>query len=1012
MRSCDCGGGLGLEVRVAGDAWRLEAAGAQFAMLSFSVEPHWCGALYSLCARHERALPLPHLADAFACSAAGPPVDVDWIAVAGTFGFEICSLSSTWALAFEAVKASGVILLLGVGSLVCYKLYNYYWPRSRSRLGSPDSSPSPQRRSKYCFAYSCAHGELIEDVEEEDDVDIQGCYFGPLDEKEKVEWSAHSSESEADTDPSKLCRCVRHCPVHHKAPCSSRHRHPRLRWRCPSHMTSAPQQKPTTWLLRKLSDMMNIASGHQVAVVGSHIPQDTPSSREIGKCQSMQVQLLKSKEEPMLISFSEDKDFYCQACHEMPLHTDRVCGETVTDTPHLIRDESYDSLGFSKGMPSEGSLDSVCSELSLDLSLPEISLGTSTMVRFEGIQQVINQIKSNCDNMSEDFETIKCNRNLPGMSSLMKGGATCDQDIKDALPEEEAENVKEQRARACFAGLYSLTVINNSTSSELSDACLNTDNKQGSFGSAESFEWDSPNHVISTEVCESPSNSKNICVNESEGLNSASDYIKTGVNIEEGSAKCNDADYLLYRQSIKVNENTGITTAASEDDLMAHLEWDDDLTEFTEENGNTKLDGDFMHTLETLEMDMEAELQMEEDFAKDDFLIDGADSAMTSFISTRSGTDTCSIEKYSGMESSGFGSLMLDSSTSVTSHMLPTDGSQNKEPHIFSNAEESAYIDWDMGPEQPIIQDQQEVYEKSVAYSSSCTSEISTPMTENSYSDVASPSGEHSKEPTTENIGSKVDLLQYALKEWKGSTKKAETILKGYAEIPSTLGVSHLRRIRGDNYCGVRAAVFQVLAQGLTVPSAYSTLQYLMSSEGHNLVQDWTFAGRLPYEGSNVLFGIESCLQSLDNMPRLLASHIADREDEVTHILNSDPTMDLHIMEAVKLHMLKNAIELYHNYTNGEDVPLFAMLMFSRDTSETPRELMRNHLLEVGNTAGLEQIEMFLLGFTLHVTLRVVRPSMYGTEEYICCYPENSNENWPQVLLIAEDDRHYNVLVE
>jgi hypothetical protein len=71
--------------------------------------------------------------------------------------------------------------------------------------------------------------------------------------------------------------------------------------------------------------------------------------------------------------------------------------------------------------------------------------------------------------MDEDFETIKCNRNVPGMSSLMT-----------EAPHEESER------RACFAGLYTLTCINKSISSELSDMALihsSQGNKQAEFDS-------------------------------------------------------------------------------------------------------------------------------------------------------------------------------------------------------------------------------------------------------------------------------------------------------------------------------------------------------------------------------------------------------------------------------------------------------------------------------------------------------------------------------------------------
>ena len=38
---------------------------------------------------------------------------------------------------------------------------------------------------------------------------------------------------------------------------------------------------------------------------------------------------------------------------------------------------------------------------------------------------------------------------------------------------------------------------------------------------------------------------------------------------------------------------------------------------------------------------------------------------------------------------------------------------------------------------------------------------------------------------------------------------------QGYAEIRRLRGWSHLRPMRGDNYCAVRATVFQLLTKGL-----------------------------------------------------------------------------------------------------------------------------------------------------------------------------------------------------
>lgn len=57
------------------------------------------------------------------------------------------------------------------------------------------------------------------------------------------------------------------------------------------------------------------------------------------------------------------------------------------------------------------------------------------------------------------------------------------------------------------------------------------------------------------------------------------------------------------------------------------------------------------------------------------------------------------------------------------------------------------------------------------------------------------------------------------------------------------------------------------------------------------------------------------------------------------------------------------------------------------------------------------QIEMFLLGHTLSVALKVIRPSAFGTEEFTCYFSESDSVSLPEVVLIAEDDRHYNILL-
>uniref|UniRef100_T1J9E1 OTU domain-containing protein n=1 Tax=Strigamia maritima TaxID=126957 RepID=T1J9E1_STRMM len=267
-----------------------------------------------------------------------------------------------------------------------------------------------------------------------------------------------------------------------------------------------------------------------------------------------------------------------------------------------------------------------------------------------------------------------------------------------------------------------------------------------------------------------------------------------------------------------------------------------------------------------------------------------------------------------------------------------------------------------------------------------------------------------------ENIGEKWDLIQYSETEWRGHTTRAETIRKGYAHIPSTLNCLHLRRIRGDNYCAIRAALFQVLQLGLPFVDSFdgctSVCEKLenWANNKYSWLKEWSFGSRLPYSNSTCIQGFKTCIASLDRLSTSIQNN-ANREEILVDQFNSNPDMDVQLMEAVKLLMFIRSAELYEQSLSGCDVPIFAILMFARETSETPKHFMENHLNLVGDSAGLEQVEMYLLGDTLRATLRVLRPSSFGREDYICYYPEKSNDSCPEVNLIAEDDRHYNIIL-
>ncbi|XP_069133061.1 serine-rich adhesin for platelets-like isoform X1 [Argopecten irradians] len=266
-------------------------------------------------------------------------------------------------------------------------------------------------------------------------------------------------------------------------------------------------------------------------------------------------------------------------------------------------------------------------------------------------------------------------------------------------------------------------------------------------------------------------------------------------------------------------------------------------------------------------------------------------------------------------------------------------------------------------------------------------------------------------------IGNKMNMTEYAEREWRGDTDKAATIRQAYTEVVKLTTCQNLQQVRGDNYCGIRGCVYQCLCNmhsprrvWRSLDDTLSTLQKHFADPASSL-RLWNFAGRItPQEP---LSQMQACLAYLfskfDDVEQILSYE--DRHSWTMSMLNSDPVGDVMLMEGVKLLMLLEAVRLYNASQTGADVPIFVWLLFARDTSDTPAKFVKNHLNCVGGSAGLEQVEMFLLGHVLGVSIQVFRLSQFGQDDFVSFYPENELEQMPTISLLAEDDRHYNVTV-
>ncbi|XP_019376838.1 PREDICTED: inactive ubiquitin thioesterase FAM105A [Gavialis gangeticus] len=266
------------------------------------------------------------------------------------------------------------------------------------------------------------------------------------------------------------------------------------------------------------------------------------------------------------------------------------------------------------------------------------------------------------------------------------------------------------------------------------------------------------------------------------------------------------------------------------------------------------------------------------------------------------------------------------------------------------------------------------------------------------------------------SVLAEVDLLGYCAREWKGETKQAIQMRKVYEELFWRHHIRYIRQVRGDNYCALRAVLFRVFSQGISFPSwmkerdILKLPEKLLYSQGCNWIQQYSF-GPERYTGSNVFGKLRKCIETLKaNWTEISGVKDKDERGNKCNILFSDESKEYKLYEAIKFIMLYQVIEAYEQMKNGQGhVPRLFSLLFARDTSSDPLSFMMNHLNPLGDTGGLQQVEMFLLGYLLEVKIRVYRLCKFNTEEFQVNYPEEYHREWHEIYLLTEDDHHYHI---
>ncbi|XP_019306325.1 inactive ubiquitin thioesterase OTULINL isoform X3 [Panthera pardus] len=224
------------------------------------------------------------------------------------------------------------------------------------------------------------------------------------------------------------------------------------------------------------------------------------------------------------------------------------------------------------------------------------------------------------------------------------------------------------------------------------------------------------------------------------------------------------------------------------------------------------------------------------------------------------------------------------------------------------------------------------------------------------------------------SVEAEVDLLSYSAREWKGETPRAKLMRKAYEELFWRHHIKCVRQVKRDNYDALRSVLFQIFSQGLSFPS------WMKEKD----IVKWTeFSGIKDYH----------------------------KRGSMCNILFSDAILEYKLYEALKFIMLYQVTEVYEQMKTKKVIPSLFRLLFSRETSSDPLSFMMNHLNSVGDTCGLEQIDMFILGHSLEIKIKVFRLFKFNSRDFEVCYPDLPFREWPEISLLTENDRHYHIPV-
>lgn len=227
---------------------------------------------------------------------------------------------------------------------------------------------------------------------------------------------------------------------------------------------------------------------------------------------------------------------------------------------------------------------------------------------------------------------------------------------------------------------------------------------------------------------------------------------------------------------------------------------------------------------------------------------------------------------------------------------------------------------------------------------------------------------------------------------------------------------SYIGFVYEDSSNLLRSTLFTMLCKNIPLPSSSVATAVIKEAYHKNpsLFHCWNFNGLNCY-AMNKLKGINSCLNSLDK----LVSGVRSGEgvlDRLMARINTDPILDCHTIEAVKLHILAKifACDSVVDSFYKQFCPLL-----SKDLSASDRiEILINFTDGInspednGSIIGRsDEAIIYLISQTFGIQIQVLKPSAFSTQKYFQKYPEVAPDNWSTVILLSEDNKHFQIVI-